>query len=135
MLSETEGIRFQCRCWLFRWDGLNSEQQNRRISKGGFALLSLLCIIAGTHSLDIRPARNALELVRGKFNNFIHNSMFTLTKRTMHGRRVFMIRYSLFYRFCRNEVSLNYQRACCPEGATFSERSLGKITEQSHLLR
>jgi hypothetical protein len=39
--------------------------------------------------LDVRPARNALKLVRGKFNNLIHNSMITLTQRTMHGRRVF----------------------------------------------
>ena len=38
---------------------------------------------------DIRPARNALKLVRGEFNNLIHNSRITLTQRTMHGRRVF----------------------------------------------
>ena len=31
---------------------------------------------------DIRLARNALKLVRGKFNNFIHNSRFTLPQRT-----------------------------------------------------
>jgi hypothetical protein len=42
---------------------------------------------------DIRPARNALELVRSKFNNLIHNSMITLTQRTMHGRRAFDIRF------------------------------------------
>jgi hypothetical protein len=39
--------------------------------------------------LDVGPARNALKLVRGKFNNLIHNSMIMLTQRTMHGRRVF----------------------------------------------
>ena len=38
---------------------------------------------------DIRPARNALKLVRGEFNNLIHNSMITPTQWTMHGRRVF----------------------------------------------
>jgi hypothetical protein len=42
------------------------------------------------HLFDVRPARNALKLVRGKFNNLIHNSMITLTQRTMHGRRVFI---------------------------------------------
>jgi hypothetical protein len=46
-------------------------------------------------SFYIRPARNALKLVRVKFNNLIHNSMITLTQRTMHGRRVFEI-----LRFC-----------------------------------
>jgi hypothetical protein len=39
----------------------------------------------------IRPARNALKPVRGKLNNLIHNSMITLTQRTMHGRRVFNV--------------------------------------------
>lgn len=41
--------------------------------------------------LDVRPARNALRLVRDKFNNLIHNSMISLTQRTMHGRRVFIV--------------------------------------------
>ena len=67
---------------------------NRRMSKCGFALLSLFYKIDRIHSFDIRPARNALKLVRGKFNNFIHNSKFTLTQRSVHGRRVFIIRYS-----------------------------------------
>jgi hypothetical protein len=40
----------------------------------------------------IRPARNALELVRGKSNKLIYNPMITVTQRTMHGRRVFKIR-------------------------------------------
>jgi hypothetical protein len=71
---------------------------NRRISKDGFALLSLFYKIdrstqkltaSRIHSFDIRPARNALKLVQGKFNNLIHNSMITLAQRTMHGRRVF----------------------------------------------
>jgi len=34
--------------------------------------------------------------VRGKFNNLIHNSMITLTQRTMHGRRVFDVHQFLF---------------------------------------
>jgi hypothetical protein len=45
------------------------------------------------------PARNALKLVRGKFNNLIHNSMITLTQRTMHGRRVFDVQLSLDHVF------------------------------------
>ena len=40
-------------------------------------------------SFDIRPARNALKLVRGELNNLIHHTMLTLTQRTLHGRRVF----------------------------------------------
>ena len=40
---------------------------------------------------DIRPARNALKLVRGELNNLIHHTMLTLTQRTLHGRRVFDI--------------------------------------------
>ena len=39
----------------------------------------------------VRPARNALKLVRGKLNNLIHHTMLTLTQRTLHGRRVFDI--------------------------------------------
>ena len=46
-------------------------------------MLARLC------ELGVGPARNALKLVRGKFNNLIHNSMIMLTQRTMHGRRVF----------------------------------------------
>jgi hypothetical protein len=42
-------------------------------------------------SFDIRPARNALKLVRGELNNLIHHTMLTLTQRTLHGRRVFDI--------------------------------------------
>jgi len=64
----------------------------------GFALLNLFNIIDNIQSFDSRPARNALKLVRSKFYNLIHNSMITLTHRTMHGRRVFMIRYSIFIR-------------------------------------
>jgi len=45
-------------------------------------------------SFDIRPARNALKLVRGELNNLIHHTMLTLTQRTLHGRRVFDIRHS-----------------------------------------
>jgi hypothetical protein len=44
----------------------------------------------------IRPARNALKLVRGKFNNLIHNSMMSLTQCAMHGRRVFAFLEFLF---------------------------------------
>lgn len=40
---------------------------------------------------DIRPARKALKLVRGKVNNLIQDSIVTLTQRSMHGRRVFSI--------------------------------------------
>jgi hypothetical protein len=50
-------------------------------------------IIIRSSTLDVRPARNALKLVRGKFNNLIHNSMITLTQRTMHGRRVFDVHF------------------------------------------
>jgi hypothetical protein len=39
----------------------------------------------------VRPARNALKLVRIKFYHLIYKSMVTPTKRTMHGRRVFDI--------------------------------------------
>jgi hypothetical protein len=42
--------------------------------------------------LGVRPARNALKLVRGKSNNLIHNSMIMLTQRIMHGRRMFDVR-------------------------------------------
>jgi len=31
--------------------------------------------------LDVGPARNALKLVRGKFNNLVYNSMIVLTQR------------------------------------------------------
>ena len=42
------------------------------------------------HSVfEIRPARNALKLVCGKFNHLIYKSMITPTQNTMHGRRVF----------------------------------------------
>jgi hypothetical protein len=74
----------------------NRKIMNSRISKDGFALLSLFYKIDTIHSLDIRPARNALKLERDKFNNLIHNSMIILTQRTMHGRRVFSIRHSIF---------------------------------------
>jgi hypothetical protein len=69
------------------------------MSKGGFALLSPFnkmdrstqkLTTGRIHLFDVRPARNALKLVQGKFNNLIHNSMITLTQRTMHGRRVFV---------------------------------------------
>jgi len=39
----------------------------------------------------IRPARNALKLVGGKFNHLIYKSMITPNQHTMHGRRVFDI--------------------------------------------
>jgi len=45
---------------------------------------------------NVRPARNALKLVRGKFNNLIHNSMIMLTQRTMHGRRVLDVQKMLY---------------------------------------
>jgi hypothetical protein len=60
------------------------------MSKGGFALLSLFYKIDRMHSFDIRPARNAMKLVRSEFNHLIYISMFTPTHRTMHGRRVFI---------------------------------------------
>jgi len=37
-----------------------------------------------------------LKWGRGKFNNLIHNSNVMRTQGNMHGRRVFIIRYSLF---------------------------------------
>ena len=43
-------------------------------------------------TFDVGPARNAFKLVRGKFNNLIHNSMIALTQRTMHGRRAFIFK-------------------------------------------
>ncbi len=52
--------------------------------------------IAERSDIIIRPARNALKPVRGKLNNLIHNSMITLTQRTMHGRRVFGVGRSMF---------------------------------------
>jgi hypothetical protein len=51
--------------------------------------------MAERSDIIIRPARNALKPVRGKLNNLIHNSMITLTQRTMHGRRVFFFRDNL----------------------------------------
>jgi hypothetical protein len=56
----------------FKGSGLNSEPQNRRImnrrmSKGGFALLNLFYKIDRIHSFDIRPARNAFMQVVGSF--------------------------------------------------------------------
>ena len=61
-------------------------------------------------SFDIRPARNALKLVRGELNNLIHHTMFTLTQRTLHGRRVFdILRFfgSLFCLFLPSISTLN----------------------------
>jgi len=52
-------------------------------------------LIAERSDIIIRPARNALKPVRGKLNNLIHNSMITLTQRTMHGRRVFDVGSSM----------------------------------------
>jgi hypothetical protein len=37
-----------------------------------------------------------LEAGAGKLKNLIHNSMITLTQRTMHGRRVFNVGRSMF---------------------------------------
>ena len=59
----------------------NSRITNRRISKGGFATLSLFYKIDRIPSFDIRPARNALKLGHGKLDNLIHSSMFRLTQR------------------------------------------------------
>jgi diadenosine tetraphosphate (Ap4A) HIT family hydrolase len=42
---------------------------------------------------DVRPARNALKLLRDKFNNSSHNLVIMLTQRTMHGRRVFDVHF------------------------------------------
>ena len=51
------------------------------------------------HSFDIRPARNALKLVRGELNNLIHHTMLTLTQRTLHGRRAFdILRFSFSFK-------------------------------------
>jgi len=54
-------------------------------------------------SFDIRPARNALKLVRGELNNLIHHTMLTLTQRTLHGRRAFDI-----LRFCGSLLYPSY---------------------------
>jgi hypothetical protein len=46
-------------------------------------------VLGGSGLFDIRAARNALKLVRGKLNNVIHESMIAPTQYAMHGRRVF----------------------------------------------
>jgi len=50
----------------------------------------------GRWAFNVRPARNALETLWGKFNQLIYRSMIRLTQCTMHGRRVFI---SFFFRF------------------------------------
>jgi hypothetical protein len=49
-----------------------------------------------TSTFIIRPARNALKPVCGKFKRLIYKSMITPTQRTMHGRRVFAFSEFLF---------------------------------------
>jgi hypothetical protein len=97
----------------FKGSGLNSEPQNRRImnrrmSKGGFALLNLFYKIdrSTTEAHDgqntfLRHSTCPQCLYAGgrQLLAFIHNSMITLTQHTMHGRRVFNIRYSAVLRF------------------------------------
>jgi hypothetical protein len=41
--------------------------------------------------LNVRPARNALKTVCGKFNHLIDISTFTPSHGTMHGKRVFAL--------------------------------------------
>jgi hypothetical protein len=48
-------------------------------------------------TFDIRPARNALKPIRGKFSNLIHNALIMLTQHTLHGRRVFAFLKSFFF--------------------------------------
>jgi hypothetical protein len=55
-------------------------------------MLSLFYKIDRIPSFDIRPARNALKLVRRKFKHLIHSSLITVYRHPMHGRRVFIIR-------------------------------------------
>jgi len=61
---------------IWCWGSLrNSEPQNY---EGWFRCAQSFYKIVRIHFFDIRPARNALRLVRGKFNNLIQNSMMTL---------------------------------------------------------
>jgi len=53
------------------------------------------CLIA-SGELDVRPARNALKPVGGKFSQLIYRLMNPPTQPNMHGRRVFDVHQFLF---------------------------------------
>ncbi|UCD78083.1 MAG: hypothetical protein JSW26_22145 [Desulfobacterales bacterium] len=78
----------------------NSEPQN---IEGWFRFAQSFYKIDRIPSFDIRPARNALNLGRGKLDNLIHSSMFRLTQRQCAWQAgihysIFDIRFFIFAR-------------------------------------
>jgi hypothetical protein len=53
-------------------NSLAQRRRLRRVSLGHF--IKNLTYLIQNSTLDVGPARNALKLVRGKFNNLTHNS-------------------------------------------------------------